>query len=79
MQIRYYAGAADAAGTASDHLEAGDLTAAELVARLGQRDQGLADVLACCSVLVDGSPVRDDDQRIPEQARVDFLPPVAGG
>ena len=79
MQITYYAGAADAAGTTSAQLDAGDLTAAELLARLSAGDEKLAGVLACCSVLVDGSPIRDAEERIPALARVDVLPPFAGG
>ena len=79
MQITYYAGAADAAGTPTTHLDAGDLTAAELLTRLGDGDERLADVLACCSMLVDGAPVRDAADVIPAHARVDVLPPFAGG
>ena len=79
MQITYYAGAADAAGTTAERLQSGDLTSSALLALLGERDRRLADVLGCCSVLVDGSPVRDGDQLIPAEARVDILPPFAGG
>ena len=79
MQITYYAGAADAAGTSATSVEAGDLSAAELLATLAGGDEKLAGVLACCSLLVDGAPVRDASQRIPGTARVDVLPPFAGG
>lgn len=79
MQITYYAGAADAAGTGSAQLDAGDLTATELLDRLGAGDEKLASVLSCCSVLVDGSPVRDGSQLITAGSRVDVLPPFAGG
>lgn len=79
MQITYYAGAADAAGTTSTELDAGELTADELLGRLGEGDDRLAGVLAHCSLLVDGRAVRDPGERIPGQARVDVLPPFAGG
>ncbi|MFZ0529952.1 MAG: MoaD/ThiS family protein [Propionicimonas sp.] len=79
MQITYYAGAADAAGVAGVQLEAGDLTTAELLGLLGAGDVRLAEVLSHCSILVDGSPVRGEAERIPATARVDVLPPFAGG
>ncbi|MBN9105897.1 MAG: MoaD/ThiS family protein [Propionibacteriaceae bacterium] len=79
MDITYYAGAADAAGTTTVRLEAGDLTADELRAHLGAGGESLARVLASCSLLVDGSPVRDGGTLIPSGARVDVLPPFAGG
>ena len=79
MDITYYAGAADAAGTGSVRLDAGDLTADELLGRLGADDEKLARVLASCSLLVDGSPVRDGSTVIAAGARVDVLPPFAGG
>lgn len=79
MQITYYAGAADAAGTTTAQLDAGELTAAELLGRLGEGDERLAGVLSSCSLLVDGHAVRDTGERIPAGARVDVLPPFAGG
>jgi molybdopterin converting factor small subunit len=79
MDITYYAGAADAAGTSSVHLDAGDLTADDLRERLGARNETLAGVLASCSLLVDGAPVRDGATLVPSGARVDVLPPFAGG
>jgi sulfur-carrier protein len=79
MEIAYYAGAADAAGTESEHLDAADTTAAELVALLGARHSQLAGVLPVCSLLVDGSPVKDPNALVPAQSRVDVLPPFAGG
>lgn len=79
MLITYYAGAADAARTATAELAGDGLTAADLLARLGEGDEALAAVLACCSLLVDGVPVRDGTEPIPAGARVDVLPPFAGG
>ena len=79
MEIRFYAGAADAAGTTATTLEAGELSAEELMTRLAGPDEALARVLACCSLLVDGAPVRNRAERISGGARVDVLPPFAGG
>jgi molybdopterin converting factor small subunit len=79
MDITYYAGAADAAGTNTARLQAGDLTADAFRTRLAAGNQELARVLACCSLLVDGAPVRDGGTLIPSGARVDVLPPFAGG
>ena len=79
MEIRYYAGAADAAHTPTATVDGAGLTAAELLDRLGSGNEALAAVLSRCSLLVDGSPVRDPAEHIPGTARVDVLPPFAGG
>jgi molybdopterin converting factor small subunit len=79
MDITYYAGAADAAGVNTVRLEAGELTADGLRTRLGAGNERLARVLESCSLLVDGVPVRDGETLIPSGARVDVLPPFAGG
>lgn len=79
MDITYYAGAADAAGTTGVHLDVGAMTAHALRGLLGADDERLGKVLASCSLLVDGSPVRDAAEVIPGDARVDVLPPFAGG
>ncbi len=79
MDIGYYAGAADAAGTDHEWLDTPDLTAGELVGLLGARHAELSGVLGSCSLLVDGAPVRDEDTLVHSGARVDVLPPFAGG
>lgn len=79
MQITYYAGAADAAGTDSEQLDTPDTTAEQLVSLLAARHDGLATVLTSCSLLVDGSPATDPQTRISAGSRVDVLPPFAGG
>ncbi|HET7724225.1 MAG TPA: MoaD/ThiS family protein [Propionibacteriaceae bacterium] len=79
MDIAYYAGAADAAGTEQEHLDTPGLTAADLVSLLGTRHDGLSGVLRSCSLLVDGAPVKDPLTMIHSEARVDVLPPFAGG
>jgi molybdopterin synthase sulfur carrier subunit len=75
--IRYFAAAADAAGTLEETLPrlatVGALRA-ELIARHGD---AMARVLASGSFLVDGVVSRDDARTL--GARVDVLPPFAGG
>ncbi len=79
MRITYYAGAADAAGAPGTDLDASNLTAAELTEFLGRDNARLAEVLPRCTLLVDGTPVRSPAELIGEGARVDVLPPFAGG
>ena len=75
--VRYFAAAADVAGREEESLPGvptvGALRAA-LVERYGDR---MARVLASGSFLVDGVVSRDDTRRL--GARVDILPPFAGG
>lgn len=78
VTVRYFAGAAEAAGTDREPLVAG--TAGELRAAMVAAHGGeLARVLDRCSLLADG--VRLDDPRTPLDAgiTVDVLPPFAGG
>ena len=79
MKITYYAGAADAAGSPGAELDAHDLTVAQLTALLGQDNARLAEVLPRCTLRVDGTAVRDPGTLIGPGARVDVLPPFAGG
>ena len=77
MTVRYFAAAAEAAGTREEASEfegpVGDLRR-ELVERYGD---AMARVLASGSFLVDGVVSRDDTRTI--GAAVDVLPPFAGG
>lgn len=76
VEVRYFAAAAEAAGSESETLEAATVGAlkAELIARHGEP---MARVLASGSFLVDGVVSRDDARAL--GARVDVLPPFAGG
>lgn len=79
IEIRYFAAAAEAAGREQEEWQAaGDATLAalreELVARYGN---DMAKVLRSGSFLIDGK-VRRDSGPI-GGARVDVLPPFAGG
>ena len=75
--VRYFAAASEAAGLEQETLPAlgtvGELRSL-LVERYGDR---MARVLASGSFLVDGVVSRDDSRAL--GARVDVLPPFAGG
>lgn len=78
MRLRYFAGAADAAGREEQHFD-GPITIGELRAALSaEHGPEFASVLGRCSMLVDG--VRGaDDALVADTATVDVLPPFAGG
>ncbi|WP_342372942.1 MoaD/ThiS family protein [Propioniciclava soli] len=77
-QVRYFAAAAEAAGVASETLDAPTLGA--LRARLvDAHGAGFERVLARCSVLVDGVHTEDPTTPLTHAALVDVLPPFAGG
>ncbi len=80
MEVRFYAGAAAAAGTATRTLDpAPDATVAEVVARLGADDERLARVLAVSCLLLDGTRVGDPATAVGAATRLEVLPPFAGG
>lgn len=75
--MRYFAAAAEASGVEEESLPAVS-TVGELKAVLLERyGDAMARVLASGSFLVDGVVSRDDAR--PLGARVDVLPPFAGG
>ncbi len=77
VEVRYFAAARDAAGASSEHVE-GAATVGQLKALLVERyGDGMARVVASGSFLVDGIVSRDDTREL--GARVDVLPPFAGG
>jgi sulfur-carrier protein len=80
VTVRYFAAARAVAGAESEVLtvDAG-ATVADLVDRLGARDQKLAKVLARCSYLCDGMAVRDPAIMLRSGQTLDVLPPFAGG
>lgn len=76
--IRYFAAAAEAAGTAEEEIPGATL--AELTAAMeAGRDAHFAAVLARCSWLLDGARVDDPTTAVAPGARLDVLPPFAGG
>jgi sulfur-carrier protein len=83
VTIQYWAAAREAAGVAAESVEAETLAQAleVIVARRGG-DGRLRSVLARSSFLVDGTPAGrrgPADVILPDEARVEVLPPFAGG
>ncbi len=77
VSVRYFAAAAEAAGVLEEQL-AGVSTVGELKAAIVERyGDEMARVVASGSFLVDGVVSRDDARDL--GARVDVLPPFAGG
>ncbi|SDB84177.1 Molybdopterin converting factor, small subunit [Sanguibacter gelidistatuariae] len=76
--VRYFAGAAEAAGVDSETLEAA--TVGDLLVRMGEtRGAPLARVLTRCSLLVNGVRSGDPAAPLSPADAVDVLPPFAGG
>ena len=76
--IRYFAGAAEAAGTDEEQLD-GATVGEVLAAARRAHDDRLAEVLERCSVLHAGRYVDDDSTPVTAGATIDVLPPFAGG
>ncbi|WP_136055737.1 MoaD/ThiS family protein [Microbacterium sp. K24] len=75
-RVRYFAAAAEAAGTDAEEREERTLLA--LRAAVVAQHPALVDILPRCAVMVDG--VRADDDRPLDDAQlIDVLPPFAGG
>lgn len=81
VKIRYFAGAASAAGTAAEQLRlAGECSVADVLTQLAESKGGALDrVLAASSFLLDGVAVRDRAVTVRDGAELDILPPFAGG
>ena len=77
MQIRFFAGAAEAAGKRQRDVDASGRTLAELRDELGAESEPLARVLGVSSFLADGAPVTDGP--LDGVTTLDVLPPFAGG
>lgn len=75
-RVRYFAAAAEAAGT--DAEDRSERTLVALRAAVVAEHPALVDILPRCAVMVDG--VRSDDDRPLDGVElVDVLPPFAGG
>lgn len=79
MKVRFFAGAAEAAGVEEVSLDAEELTVKDAVAQLGRDNPRLAQVLQASSLLADGLRVSDPEARLAGVAQLDVLPPFAGG
>ncbi|NNG20749.1 MoaD/ThiS family protein [Naumannella sp. ID2617S] len=80
VQIRYWAGAAAAAGVEEETIAAETLADALTTAR-ETRGAALGKVLSVSSLLVDGQRQRPDqlDRPLTAPTRLEVLPPFAGG
>ncbi len=76
-RVRYFAGAAEAAGTEEETIDGASVDAVLDAAETAH--PRLAEVLPRCSVLVDGQFATDRDAPLAVSAVVDVLPPFAGG
>jgi molybdopterin synthase sulfur carrier subunit len=76
--VRYFAGAAEAAGVETEALRA-DSVGALIAAMVGAHGPGLQKVLTRCSLLADGVYLPDDVTPLADGVTVDVLPPFAGG
>lgn len=80
ITVRYFAGAAAAAGVDEEKVDApAGTTLGDLLRTLGQGRPDLARVLAVASVLVDEVSARDLTAEVSDGTAVDVLPPFAGG
>lgn len=77
MQIRFFAGAAEAAGHDTLTVDADALSLEQLRAHLSADNPHLARVLEVCSWLADGR--RIEGGSLAGVAQLDVLPPFAGG
>ncbi|GAA1989702.1 molybdopterin synthase subunit MoaD2 [Isoptericola halotolerans] len=79
VELRYFAAARAALGRPGETLVVDDgATVGDVVGRLTQRSPEAAAVLSRCSVLLDGRRAAPGDV-VPDGARLDLLPPFAGG
>lgn len=82
LTVQYFAGARAAAGVPDETFELpGDAATVAATIEAIRRRHGdrLARVLPACSFLLDGVAVRDHDTPVASGARLDVLPPFAGG
>lgn len=78
--VRFFAGAAEAAGTTERQCDIDtQRNLADLVRTLGADDDNLAQVLSVCSFLLNGQRVEVDEPLPSEDFTLDVLPPFAGG
>lgn len=75
-RVRFFAAAAEAAGTAEELRR--ETTLGALRDALARERPGLGGLLPRCAVLVAGSRT-DDDEPLDTETLVDVLPPFAGG
>ncbi|MFC7402584.1 MoaD/ThiS family protein [Citricoccus sp. GCM10030269] len=77
-RVRLFAGAADILGVSETQIDA---TTAGALRQALLADHGVSaeQVIARCSLMVDGVRAADDDHPVTPDSLVDVLPPFAGG
>ena len=75
----YLFAAARAAASGREVIEVAPGRLHEVLAEAVGQAPGLGSVLPRCSVLVDGAVAHGEEAMIPAGARIDVLPPFAGG
>lgn len=78
ITVRYFAGAREAAGRATEQL-GGPTSVAALRDTLTTTHPRLDAVLPKCALLIAGARSTSDKAEIPDNVIVDVLPPFAGG
>lgn len=78
VTVRYFAAAAEAAGTATETLHASTAGALR-AAMVAAHGADLERVLTRCAVMTDGLRLDEDDLAVRDGSVVDVLPPFAGG
>jgi molybdopterin converting factor small subunit len=79
IELRYFAAARAALGRSSETLPVPDgATVRDVVGQLAAATPAAGPVLARCAVLLDGRRA-GPDETVPDGARLDLLPPFAGG
>ena len=80
MDVRFFAGAAEAAGATLRTIDVEPTqTVADVVDSLAGNDDHLARILEVSSLLLDGTRVDDRGSAVGDAAQLDVLPPFAGG
>ena len=81
VTVRWFAAAGEAAGRAQDVVDVdGTTTTGEVLGRaIHERGERLREVVAACSVLVDGVVDPERTRVLAPGATMDVLPPFAGG
>jgi molybdopterin converting factor small subunit len=79
IELRYFAAARAVLGRSSETLPVRDgATVRDVVGQLAAGTPTAEPVLARCAVLLDGRRA-EPDETVPDGARLDLLPPFAGG
>ena len=79
MLVRFFAGAAEAAGRPSREIDGYGKDVAAVTSELAAGNERLARVLASSALLADGVRVPDAAMDLSGTSQLDVLPPFAGG